>query len=253
MKANANKVVIIGSGISGFSAGINLLANGFDVSIYEKNSFYGGCCGAHEENGVLFDHCIHWMIGTLPNSRENKIWNKIHAFDGVESIYNSPYLSSFMYEGKTLHIHKDYKKNIDEWLSVSIKDRKAIIKVNKQFKHAYSYFTSHNIFKRFPFVLNIIRGLFLSRADVAKKFKHPGLKALISTSQNGACCWTFFLFEYGHFMKGNAGIPEGGSRKVIDNIKKITGKEFKVDLIPKNNNKINVKYSNLKLEKKIYD
>ena len=56
------------------------------------------------------------------------------------------------------------------------------------------------------------------RADVAKKFKHPGLKALISTCQNGAGCWTFFLFEYGHFMNEDAGIPKGGSKKIIENI-----------------------------------
>lgn len=230
MTGNGKRAIIIGSGISGFSAGINLLLNGFDVSIYEKNPFYGGCCGVFEENEMIFDHCIHWMIGTLPNSKENKMWSKIHAFNNVDSIYNSPFLSSFVYEGQTLHIHKDYKKNIDEWVNVSIIDRKAIIKLNKQFKHAYNFFASRNIFKRLPFLFNIIKGLFLSRADIAKKFKHPGLKALISTCQNGECCWTFFLFEYGHFMNGNAGIPEGGSRKVINNIKtyyeKLGGKLF---------------------------
>ena len=230
MKAKGNKVIIIGSGISGFSAGINLLLNGFDVSIYEKNPYFGGCCGAYEENGVLFDHCIHWMIGTKPNSRENKLWTKIHAFDGIESMYTSPYLSSFIYEGKTLHIHKDYKKNIEEWLEASIIDRKVILKLNKQFKHAYNFFGSRNFFKRLPFMFNAIKGLFLSREDVARKIKHPGLKALISTCQNGADCWTFFLFEYGHFMNNDAGIPEGGSKKIIDNIKvyyeKLGGKLF---------------------------
>ena len=38
----SKKVIIIGAGISGLVSGIYCLKNGFDVCIYEKNSFSGG-------------------------------------------------------------------------------------------------------------------------------------------------------------------------------------------------------------------
>ena len=72
-KATKKKVAIIGSGISGFAAGINLLKNGFDVSIYEKNSFYGGCCNAYEENGVLFSTRILSWRKPYFNSRDKEL------------------------------------------------------------------------------------------------------------------------------------------------------------------------------------
>ena len=37
-----NKVAIIGSGIAGIATSIRLKAKGFDVTVYEKNSFPGG-------------------------------------------------------------------------------------------------------------------------------------------------------------------------------------------------------------------
>ena len=36
------KVIIIGSGIGGLSTAIRLKAKGFDVDVFEKNSFPGG-------------------------------------------------------------------------------------------------------------------------------------------------------------------------------------------------------------------
>ena len=45
MKANGKeKIVVIGGGISGLSAGIYALLAGFDVTIYEKNAIPGGEC-----------------------------------------------------------------------------------------------------------------------------------------------------------------------------------------------------------------
>ncbi|MBI4379338.1 MAG: NAD(P)-binding protein [Nitrospinae bacterium] len=36
------KVIIVGGGLSGLTAGIHLIERGFDVEIFEKNSFCGG-------------------------------------------------------------------------------------------------------------------------------------------------------------------------------------------------------------------
>jgi len=47
--------VIIGAGIAGITTAIYLAREGFDVTIYEKNSFPGGRCGQILRDGHRFD------------------------------------------------------------------------------------------------------------------------------------------------------------------------------------------------------
>ena len=44
MTNNKEKVIIIGGGIAGLSAGIYALMEGFDAEIFEKNALAGGEC-----------------------------------------------------------------------------------------------------------------------------------------------------------------------------------------------------------------
>ncbi|UCG27410.1 MAG: phytoene desaturase [Bacteroidales bacterium] len=50
-----NNVVIIGAGLGGITAGIHLARQGYNVSIYEKNTFPGGRCGNFFKDGHRFD------------------------------------------------------------------------------------------------------------------------------------------------------------------------------------------------------
>ena len=49
------KIAIIGAGIGGLAASIKLAYNGFDVSVFEKNSYIGGKAGVIRKNGFRFD------------------------------------------------------------------------------------------------------------------------------------------------------------------------------------------------------
>jgi phytoene desaturase len=49
------KIIIIGSGMGGLSAGIRLAANGHDVTIFERNSYAGGKLSEFSVNGYRFD------------------------------------------------------------------------------------------------------------------------------------------------------------------------------------------------------
>ncbi len=49
------KAIIIGSGVAGLAAAIRLQAQGFAVSVYEKNAFPGGKLHAFEKDGFCFD------------------------------------------------------------------------------------------------------------------------------------------------------------------------------------------------------
>jgi len=49
------KIAIIGAGLGGLAAALRLRILGYDVDVYEQNSFVGGKAGQIEENGFRFD------------------------------------------------------------------------------------------------------------------------------------------------------------------------------------------------------
>ena len=57
-----NSTIILGSGISGISAGYHLEKEGESVVIYEKNNDWGGLCGNFTINGFRFDKFVHFTF-----------------------------------------------------------------------------------------------------------------------------------------------------------------------------------------------
>ncbi len=60
----AEKIIIIGAGISGLSAGCYARMNGYDAEIYEMDSKPGGLCTAWKRKGYTIDGCIHWLTAS---------------------------------------------------------------------------------------------------------------------------------------------------------------------------------------------
>ena len=57
------KVIIIGAGIAGLSAGCYLRMNGYDTEIFELHTTPGGLCTSWERGNYIFDGCIHILAG----------------------------------------------------------------------------------------------------------------------------------------------------------------------------------------------
>ena len=78
------KIVIIGGGVAGLSAGINAQLNGFDSVILEKNPVLGGLCTGWERKGSQIDGCIHWLTGTKEGTSLNRLWKEVGAINRQE-------------------------------------------------------------------------------------------------------------------------------------------------------------------------
>ena len=74
----AKKIVIIGGGIAGLSAGIYAKLNGFDAEVIEMHSITGGQCTAWDRKGYRFDYCLHWLVGTRKGPFNN-IWRETNV------------------------------------------------------------------------------------------------------------------------------------------------------------------------------
>lgn len=118
------KIVIIGGGIAGLSAGIYAQINGFN-SIFRKNAMTGGECIGWEREGCYIDGCIHWLTGS--NSGDlNKIWNRVGALENVH-IIEPEYFYRYKNEAIEISIYRDLEKLKTELLNFASEDFNQII------------------------------------------------------------------------------------------------------------------------------
>ena len=83
--------VIIGSGISGISAGYHLQKGGEKVVIYEKDNDWGGLCGNFTIDGFRFDRFVHFTFADDEYIR--------NLFEESSPTYAHPSISSNYYKG----------------------------------------------------------------------------------------------------------------------------------------------------------
>jgi len=246
------KIAIVGGGIGGVSCGIYAQLNGYESFVFEKNDHAGGCCSSYSVDGFVIDHCIHWLNGTSYGSQLNDLWREVHAIDDSTKMIKVGDICSIEYQGNIYRIQRDYKATIEEWLKQSPEDEKVIRELEIDFKHASEINLRTESFKDFKedvktlnkfvsqnikHINTLIKSSFISRPDVAQKFKNQGLRRLIENCQNGYSNWFGFLFEYSLFMQDNANIPQGGSAKFFENMLKyyeeLGGKVFLNDPVSK--------------------
>ena len=82
------RVIIIGAGIAGLTAGIYALQSGFDVTIYESHTIPGGASTSWRRKGYLFEGGMHWLTGSSPKIPLHKLWREVGALDDSVNIYN---------------------------------------------------------------------------------------------------------------------------------------------------------------------
>jgi phytoene dehydrogenase-like protein len=106
----SKKIVIIGGGVAGLSAGIYARLNGFDAEIIEMHSITGGQCTAWERKGYRFDYCLHWLVGTRKGPF-NDIWKETGVLNkDVKIIDHEIHTKLFADDGKEFIIYTDLAK-----------------------------------------------------------------------------------------------------------------------------------------------
>lgn len=106
----SKKIIIIGAGIAGLSAGCYARMNGYEAEIYEMHDKPGGLCTSWKRKGYIFDGCLHWLMGSHPGSSMYKLWAELGAVQG-RRIYNKDIFYRFnSSDGRALVIYCDVDK-----------------------------------------------------------------------------------------------------------------------------------------------
>ena len=215
------KVIIIGAGVSGLSAGINLLRNGFSVTVYDQMNTTGGNLLAWNRQGFTIDNCIHWLTGTNENTKTFKNWQNLGAFD-KSKVYNAEYLYKSELLGNTLALYYDIEKTRSEMLNISPSDKKEINDfinaINLVKSIAVTPITASEFLKKLPKIPLLLKYYRLNLFELASKFNHPLIKRFLTDYIHGVFSALALIITSANFSKGNAGIPYGGSKLMAKNI-----------------------------------
>lgn len=221
------KIIIIGGGVAGLSAGIYAAMNGFDTQIIEMHNVAGGQCTAWDRKNYRFDYCLHWLVGTAKGAFHD-IWKETNVLNDTTEIINHDIHSRILdQDGHEFIIYS----NIDRWenylLELAPEDGKPIRKMcNDMRKSALldpsttppelrSPFEYISILPKMLPIINLVRRFGrLTCEDYFNKlqFRNERLKSfLYGMYGNRNFSALAFIFMLGWFHQKNAGYIKGGS------------------------------------------
>lgn len=224
------KIMIVGGGIAGLSAGIYGRLAGYDVDIYEKNSVAGGECMGWNRSGYHIDNCIRWLTGTKERTALRKVWEDLGALSpDTEFIRTEAFYTSYAGNQKAT-LWNDLERTERELLELSPQDAAEIKKFIKHVQYAQSceipskkpldmmgigdYIEMGKNMADMPKVLKEYGKIDLQ--DLSARFNSPVLKKLFCDYLPKEYVALSFLVSYATMACGNGAIPAGGSLAMVN-------------------------------------
>ena len=196
MSESKKKIVIVGGGIAGLTAGVYARLAGYEVDIYEKNPVAGGQCMGWNRKGCHIDNCIHWLTGTKKGTSLRRVWETVGALDEHTEFADCDSFYTSIAGNSRATLWKDLERTEAELLQLSPEDEKEI----KKFIEHVKYASKCEIPAEKPMdamgIGDYIR-MGASMADMPKVTKE-----YVASS---------FLVSYATLVSGNGEIPLGGS------------------------------------------
>lgn len=231
------KVLIIGAGIAGLSAGSYLARNGYDVEIFEAHNKPGGVCTAWKRGGYTFDYCIHWLMGTRPGTGFDTIWKELGMLEDengkpTEIVNFKEFTRIELSDGETICLYADADKLRDEFMRVAPEDEKMINRFVKDLKELargdipvvtedwglkgrIGYY-----FKNVTPIMTMFRYMRMPLGKFAERWKSPKLQEVFGCiiPPSWSAIALVFGLAYQHVQA--AGYPVGGSLPLARNIER---------------------------------
>ena len=223
-----NKVIIVGAGIAGLSAGVYAAQSGFDVTIYESHLIPGGNCTGWKRKGYFFEGGLHWLTGSDENQPLYQLWRNVGAIDDATEIINHDPFFSYDHQGQIVHIYRDLEKLRQHWLEISPSDAKAIDTLCSEVKSLSKIQMpvtdikgvkvkekSASMLSMLPAMLPALKKITalsrISADEYSRRFSHPALQGMLQNVVGPHFNAVSLIFTLVTFMTGDGGYLRGGS------------------------------------------
>ncbi|MCR4702227.1 MAG: NAD(P)/FAD-dependent oxidoreductase [Saccharofermentans sp.] len=236
------KVIIVGAGISGMTAGIILQNSGFETEIFEKNPVPGGELTGWKRNGIYIDNCIDYLMCSKKGSAMNELWHEIGMLDDSVKMFDKNRFFTYKGHGGEITYWRDKERTKREMLELSPDDKEAIEKFFENVTRAESmimpiekpmdkmgprdFMKLGDFIKNIPAAQKAYQGV--SVKDLANSFKSPVLRGSVMNTHPEMTQAYSFIMSYAMVTSGSGDIPEGGSLaaalRIADKYRKAGGK-----------------------------
>ena len=228
------KVLIIGAGMAGLSAGVHAGRNGYDVELFEMHNQPGGLCASWERKGYTFDGCIHWLVGSKPGSQFNRLWREVGALEETKIIDHEIFMTIEGGSGKSLNIYSDLDQMQNHLLELAPEDEVAIkqmveaakimSKMDMPLEKPDEFFRIWDfplmMFKMMPLFRVLGRFARITVAEFITELKNPFLKEALALILPVNYPMTSLISTLASLHGRDAGFPEGGSLPFARSIEK---------------------------------
>jgi phytoene dehydrogenase-like protein len=218
------KMIIIGGGIAGLSTGCYAKMNGYDVDIYEMGRLPGGLCTSWKNKGYTFDICIHWLVGSSPDSPFHQIWRELGAIQNKHIFYKETAVN-FVLKGRVVKFYNDPDRLTKHLKKIAPEDGGVIDELADYVRMFYRFmdrppakprelFTIIDSIKMMigfaPFMKIFKKIMRTSIDDFAAKFKNPVLREAVRAFKMVSPSNDLFVVPF-VMATGGSGFPKGGS------------------------------------------
>lgn len=241
----SKKVVIIGAGVAGLSAGVYASRSGFDTTILESHIIPGGLSTSWTRKGYFFEGGMHWLTGSSEKLTLNKIWHETGALQENNPIFNKDPVYTLVNGERQLCLYRDLKKLEKHFIEYAPEDKKMIRKMcrdTKTFMAVHMVVSDlgglkvsehHNpslgeLIKMAPAGLKLTSLVNESYEHYVNRFKNKDIRHLLMAVIGSRYNALSFIYTLASFASGDCGYPEGGSllltKNMADTFEKAGGK-----------------------------
>ena len=218
------KVLIIGGGVAGLSAGIYAQMAGHSATICEKHIIPGGNLTGWNRGEYHIDNCIHWLTGTNKSSSLYGMWKDLGVLGDNVKIIQGNSLISCERDGKRVSLPPSLTRLKEEMLAISPEDEQEIKSFCNAIELVMAFdniagdkcnegITAGRVMRG---IIPALKYFKLTTGQLAKRFKNPALQCFITGFWGQDFGAFALLFVFATYCGLNGGLPEGGSLKAAE-------------------------------------
>ncbi|MBQ7363059.1 MAG: NAD(P)/FAD-dependent oxidoreductase [Clostridia bacterium] len=210
------RVVVIGGGVAGLSAGITAALGGHEVTVLEKCANAGGNLVGWNREGYHIDNCVHWLTGTNPKTRLYKTWQTLGVL-GQLDVYQPKTLYTVEADGKSLSLYSSLEKTEEAMLAVSESDDVEIRSFIRAVRAMNVISGTEKLsFKSISHFLSLAKYFNLTARELSERFRSPVLKSFTGSFFGEAFGAIALINVFSTFTSGNGALPRGGSTAMAE-------------------------------------
>jgi len=220
-----SKVIIIGGGIAGLCAAVYAQRCGYQADVYEMHDTPGGLATSWRRGGYTFETCLHWLLGSSPDSTMHAQWAEVFDIDKLTFLNPEEYLRFENERGDCLKIYSNIDLLEAEMLQRAPDDAKEIHAFTSAIRRLSNFRLPdpaaglagnwRTYLHDLPYLPLLHQLSHIRSSEYGKRFTNQLLRGFFGEGETAQLSAIALFFSLAWMSRHNAGYPIGGSQAII--------------------------------------